>query len=131
MKTNIFYIFLSFFLLGGGSYLHAETLPNHIGYSFSNNLVKKEQVKHKNSNRKSVVIEEADIDLDEEFHSIDEFKVGDTTKLLAQKQSFLDGFYLNLTNKLLLNSNSKCTKTFEPFCGQSNRIYITQSVLRI
>jgi hypothetical protein len=131
MKANVFYIFLSFFLLGGGSYLHAETLPDHIGYSFSNNLVKKEQVKHKNSNRKSVVIEEADIDLDEEFHNVDEYKIGGDTKFLVPTNNFLQSWYLNLSNHYLLNSNSKCTKTLVPFRGQSNRIYITQSVLRI
>jgi hypothetical protein len=130
MKANVFYIFLSFFLLGGGSYLHAETLPDHIGYSFSSNIIKKEQVKHKNSNRKSIVIEEADIDLDEESHNADEFKIG-SSKFLVQTNNFFQSWYLNLSNLSLLKSNSKCTKTFTPFCGQSNPIYITQSVLRI
>jgi hypothetical protein len=131
MKTNIFYIFLSLFLLGGGSYLHVETFPDHIGYSISSNFVKKEQVKHKNSNRKSIVIEEADIELDEEFHNDNECKIGGATNFLVPNTNFLQNWYLNLYDHYYLKSNSKCTKTLAPFCGQSNPIYITQSVLRI
>jgi hypothetical protein len=131
MRGIIFYIYLGFLLMVGGQQLHADTHPGSICDSLSWNFLKKQQVKLTTADHGSVLIEEADVDLDEEFHSSDNLKNGSGNKFLAEKNSLLDDWYLTFSNQSVLKFYSKGFKICTHSCGQSNPIYITQKVLRI
>ena len=131
MRVLIFYIYLSFLLLFGGNYLYAERHHSSTNYSLTQNLEKKQQVKHRNSNHHSSLTESDDLDLDEEFQTSDKLNEGGMNKLVAGKQSLSISWYLTFSSPLVFKDYSKNIKIFLPLCGQSNPIYITQSVLRI
>jgi hypothetical protein len=126
MRAVILNIYLSFLLLCGGNHLYAATHHSSASHYFAQNLEKKQQVKHRNSNHHSSLEESDDVDSDEEFH-ID----GDINGLFAGNLPLTSRWYLAFSAPLILKDYSKSIKIFAPFCGQSNPIYITQSVLRI
>jgi hypothetical protein len=129
MRVSIFYIYLSFLLLFGGNYLYAETHHSATSYSFTQNLEKKQQVKHRNLNHHSSLTESDD--LDEEFQISDKLNEGEMNKLLVGNLSLSNCWYLKFSNPLAFKDYSKNITIFSTFCGQSNPIYITHSVLRI
>jgi hypothetical protein len=131
MRVIINFIWLSFFLLVGGQHLYAETQANTICDSSSYNFVKKEQVKVKTADLGNVLIEEADVDLDEEFHSGDDLNKGSSNKITAVKNSLLDSWYLSFANTLIYKDYSKQIEIFALNCGDSNPIYLIIGVLRI
>lgn len=131
MRAVILYLHLSFLLLCGGNHLYAATHNSSTSYSFAQKFEKKQQVKHRNSNHHNLLIESDGDDLDEELHTSDDFKAGSMNKLLAEKASLSNSWYLTFSGPLILKDYSNCIKIFSPFCGQSNPIYITQRVLRI
>ncbi|WP_228526599.1 MULTISPECIES: hypothetical protein [unclassified Flavobacterium] len=114
---------MNFLLLGGGQYLNAETHLNshHL-------LEKRHRVKFTNNEQGSSIIEDADLDLDEEYLGSD--KDGLSAKFLATNYSLLNDFYLTISRQNVANSYS-LFEILGPSCGQSNPIYITQRVLRI
>ena len=131
MRTIINFICLCIFLLGGGQHLHASTHANGIFDSPSWDFVKKQQVKVKTAEPSSVLIEDADLDLDEEFHSSDDLKNGSSNKILEVRDSLLDSWYLTFSSRFLFKDCSKNNKIFSPVCGYSNPIYLRIGVLRI
>ena len=131
MRAILNFICLCIFLLGGGQHLHAETLSIDSSDSPSWNLVKKQQIKVKTAEPGSILIEEADVDSDEEFHRGDDLNKGDANKFLAVKNSFLDGWYLSFSNDFIYKDFSKQIENFAPNCGHSNPIYLRIGVLRI
>lgn len=122
-KLVVFLTFMNFLLLGGGQYLNAEThLNSH------HTLEKRHRVKFTNNDQGSSIIEDADLDLDEEYFG-DDLK-GVLSKSFAANYSLLDNWYLTLSRQ----TAAKTSNHFDIFgssCGQSNPIYITQRVLRI
>ncbi|MBF4517915.1 hypothetical protein IRZ71_16230 [Flavobacterium sp. ANB] len=122
-KLIVFLTFMNFLLLGGGQYLNAETHLNshHL-------LEKRHRVKFTNNEQGSSIIEDADLDLDEEYLGSD--KDGLSAKFLATNYSLLNDFYLTISRQNVANSYS-LFEILGPSCGQSNPIYITQRVLRI
>jgi hypothetical protein len=131
MRAVILNIYLSFLLLWGGNHLYAATHHRSTSHSFAQNLEKKQQVKHRNSNHHSSLEESDDVDSDEEFHSSDELHDGGMNDLFAGNLPLSSRWYLAFSTPLILKDCSNSIKIFSPFCGQSNPIYITQSVLRI
>lgn len=123
-KLVVFLTFMNFLLLGGGQYLNAEThLNSH------HNLEKRHRIKFTNNDQGSSIIEEADLDLDEEYFGSD-LKNVLSNKFFATNYSLLDSWYLTLSRQ----TTAKFSNHFNIFgssCGQSNPIYITQRVLRI
>ncbi|MBF4471255.1 hypothetical protein [Flavobacterium sp. HJJ] len=119
-------MYLFFLLLGGGQYIHAETAPKIIeNESPSFDLVKKHQVKVKKAEAGSVLIEEADVDLDEELHSAD-----NSVKELTAGKSLLANWYLTFSSQAY-KDNSKQFNFFAPYYGHDNPIYLEIGVLRI
>jgi hypothetical protein len=131
MRVIVNFICLCFFLLGGGQYLHANTQSNTICDSPSWNFVKKQQVKLRTAEPGSVLIEDADVDLDEEFHRGDDLNNGGGNKFFAVKHSLLDSWYLTFSSKFVFKDYSKQFEVFTPNCGYSNPIYLRIGVLRI
>jgi hypothetical protein len=130
MRAIVNFIGLCIFLLGGGLHLHAETRSICISDSPSWDFVKKQQVKVRTADSGSVLIEDADIDLDEEFHSGDDLNKGEN-KIFAVKHNLLDGLYLAFSNEIIYKDYSQQFKNFAPNCGHSNPIYLRIGVLRI
>jgi len=125
-KLVVFLVFMNFLLLGGGQYLNAGTPKNpHL-----HNLEKKHRVKFTNQDQGSSIIEDADVDLEEEYLGSDDLKDGLTNKFFAANYSLLDNWYLSFSCQTIVNDYNRF-KFFVPFCGNSNPIYITQQVLRI
>ena len=131
MRVIVKLICLCIFLLGGGQLLHADTHPGTICDSPSWNFVKKQQVKLRTAEPGSVLIEDADVDLDEEFHRSDDLKNGNGNKTLAVKHSLLDSWYLIFSSTFIYKDYSKQLEIFTPNCGDSNPIYLRIGVLRI
>jgi hypothetical protein len=131
MRIVVFFVYLCIHLLGGGSYLHADTNHNHISHFSTPNLVKYQQAKLTNKNQGSIVIEYTDLDLDEEYSSGNDIKDGVANKFFAEKDSLLDSWYLPVAQCFISNYHYKHFKIFMPFYGNSSAIYIINSVLRI
>ncbi|MFV8325272.1 hypothetical protein [Flavobacterium sp. ZS1P14] len=131
MRVVVFFVYLCFHLLGGGSYLHADTHHNHLGYSLTSNLEENQRANLTIADHHTIAIEYADLDLDEEYLSGHEIKVGVSNKFHAGKYSLIDNWYLPASQWYISNYYCKHFKIFTPFCGNSSPIYITNRVLRI
>jgi hypothetical protein len=131
MRAIVIFVYLCFHLLGGGCHLHADTNKSSDNYASSYHLTKSIKEKLLNQDMGSLLIEDADVDLDEEHLSGDDAKNELSNKFLFKKNNLLDSWYLAFPNQFVLNDNSDCFNLFLPFCGHSNPIYIRQRVLRI
>ena len=130
--VTLYFMYLFFLLLGGGQYLHAETSPKLIiSESPSFDLVKKHQVKVRKAESGSVLIEEADADLDEELHSSDDLNKANFNKGLVANKSLLANMYLTFSSQLHYKDNSKQFNFFAPYYGHDNPIYLEIGVFRI
>ncbi|MCI9844115.1 hypothetical protein [Flavobacterium pectinovorum] len=124
-RIIVFLVFMNFLLFGGGQYLSAGTYQNSI-----HNYGHKHHVKYTSQEQGTSIIEEADLDLDEEFLGDNALKNDLSGKVFAVNYSLLDNWYLTFSDQITVNYHSHF-KFFVPFCGYSNPIYITQRVLRI
>lgn len=131
MRVIINFIWLSLFLLGGGQHLHAENSSFVISDFSSFTFIKKEQIKLKTAEPGSVLLEEVGVDLDEEYHSSDDFKTESSNKLIVIKNSLLDSWYLTFSSTSLLKDSTKQFEFFTPNCGYFSPIYLRIGVLRI
>jgi hypothetical protein len=131
MRVVVFFIYLCFHLLGGGSYLHADTHHDSIGHSFASNLDKNQRVRLTNADHHSIVIEYADLDLDEECINGHNIKDSVANKFITGKYRLTDSWYLPVSQRFISNYYCKYFKIFTPFRGNSNPIYITNRVLRL
>lgn len=125
-RLIVFLVFMNFLLLSGGQYLNAGTHQNSPVHSYEH----KHRIKYTNQDQGSSLIEEADLDLDEEYSGDDTLKDDVVNKVFAANYSLLDNWYLTFSDQIIVNYQSHF-KFFVPFCGNSNPIYITQRVLRI
>lgn len=130
-RVIVYFMYLWFLLLGSGQLMHADTLPKNICESPSWDFVTKHQVKYKTLDSGSVLIEEADIDLDEEFHGGDNLNKGNTNNFAVSNYKLLDNWYLTFSSQFQYKDNSKQFNFFEPFYGHYNPIYLEIGVLRI
>lgn len=124
-------MYLWFLLLGSGQLMHAAALPKNICEFTSFDFVTKHQVKYKKLDSSSVLIEEADIDLDEEFHSGDNLNKGNTNNFAVSNYKLLDNWYLTYSSQFQYKDNSKQFNFFAPYYGHDNPIYLEIGVLRI
>ena len=125
-KIIVFLVFMNFLLLGGGQYLNAGTPQTFRHHT----LEKKHHIKFTNQEQGSSIIEDADLDLDEEYLGSDNLNDVLSNKLFTTNYSLLDNWYLTFSRQMAVNTYNRF-KIFVPFCGESNPIYITQRVLRI
>lgn len=125
-KLIVFLVFMNMLLFGGGQYLNAGTPQNFHQHT----LEKKHRIKFTNQDQGSSIIEDADVDLEEEYLGSGDLKDGLTNKFFATNYSLLDKWYLSFSSQTIVNNYNRF-KFFVPFCGNSNPIYITQQVLRI
>lgn len=127
-KLFALFVYVSLLLLSGGQYLNAATQPtSHSSHSFQ----KKHRVKFTNQDTSNTLLEEGDLDLDEGQPGGDDLKDGIWNKLFIGNYSLSDNWYETIYCQPILDRYQRNFKTFAPFCGQSNPIYITHRVLRI
>lgn len=127
MRVVVFFVSLFTFLLLGGSNLHAGTHHCCMDFHPIQKLVKSEQVNLIGADQEITIIEVADLDLDEDHLSSDEF----AERGLNKPFSILDRWYLTFYPLLFANYYHKPATTFLPLCSNPSPIYITQRVLRI
>lgn len=125
-RIIVFLVFMNFLLLGGGQYSNANTHQKSSGHHYEH----KHRIKYITHEQGTSIIEEADVDVDEEFIGGDALKSDLSGKVFASNYSLLDSWYLTFSDQITVNYHSHF-KFFVPFCGNSNPIYITQRVLRI
>ena len=131
MRAVVFYVYLSLLLFCGGYALYASTHYSHTGYSAARNAVKSQHGKVAAGNQSNTFIDDADVDLDEDYlngHDADE---GTDTKALTGKYSLNNRWYLTFFSPLILAGQDRSYKISPSVCGESFPIYITQRVLRI
>jgi hypothetical protein len=114
-------------LIGGGNYLHAATHHSYIYKSLTRNLAKSLH----NTEQGSIIIGDADLDLEEEFLNHDDLKNAGSNKVYFHKNSLLARVYFAYSRLHILNYYAQRFKNFPPFCGHSNPIYISQRALLI
>ncbi len=131
MRVVVFFLYMCFHLLGGGSYLHAATHQSRICISSSSYLAKNHQIKFKIADQGNTIIEDVDLDLDEEYHCGDDVSDRTPAKFFSENGSLLNRWYLPISQRFHLNYYRKRYKIFSSFFGYSNPIYITQRVLRL
>lgn len=127
MRTVVFYLCISLLLLCGGNNSYATVRHSEKNSSFVQNLDVKQQVKHKNSKHHETLKESSDIEVDEEFHTSDDYNDTISNKFLAEKQSL----FLTFFRQNLFKDYSNNFKIFAPFSVHSNPIYLRIGVFRI
>jgi hypothetical protein len=131
MRIVVFYVYLSLLLVIGGAALYVGTHYAHSSYSSAHNLPKKAHTKLSNSDQGASWIEDADIDLDEDYLRGHDAEDNANNILLVDKYALAAKWYSCFVPALILNYNNQNFNTSPAICGHSSPLYITQRVLRI
>lgn len=132
MRDTILYICICFFLLFGGNKAHATTSHKLlITESISFDSLQKHQVKFKKSEQGTVLIDDADTDVEEELQRSDDFNTGKFNNFLVASNSESSNWYLTFFSQFQYKDYSKQFNFFAPYYGHYNPIYLEIGVLRI
>jgi hypothetical protein len=131
MRIVVFYVYLSLLLVIGGAALYVGTHQAHNSYSSAHNLPKKAHTKLSNSDQGNSWLEDADIDLDEDYLRGHDAEDHTKNSLLVNKYALSAKWYLSFAPALILHCQNKNFNTHTPLGGHSSPLYITQRVLRI
>nr|WP_315223834.1 hypothetical protein [uncultured Flavobacterium sp.] len=129
-RIVVFFVYFSFLLFCGGQYLNASIHPNKDFYS--HHFGKKHHVKISTQEAGSSIIEEADLDLEEEFLNKDDVTNKTTREFFVVKYNSPEKWFPTFSPSFCLNDDYYKRLQFSlPYSGKTNPIYITQRVLRI
>jgi len=132
MRIVVFFAYLCFHLLCGGSSLYAPSTHTDFSDSLKTNyFIKNHQLNLPNLDHERPLIEYVDLDIDEEYTSGDDSNIRTAHKFLLGKYNLIHNLYSTNSRLLFLNYFQKPIKTLTCFCGLTSPIYILQSVLRI
>jgi hypothetical protein len=131
MKTTVFFLYLFSLLLGGGNSLYAMQKDKDKSCLYNDFLLKNRPLKYSNDDQKITLFDETDLDIEEDFHSGDDFNESVDTIFFGNKYSLLTPWYSPQTKLFVLNYFNNRFKISSPFLWVSNPIYISQRVLRI
>lgn len=131
MRAIFYYISLSLLLLCGGNYGYANVSPTPTNHSFFLGSSQDQQLKHIDSNHRTVVIEASDLDLDEEFHIDNDFNNGNSNAFLTNQSSLFTHWYILFAEQFVFKTISANNNFIQPYSGSSNPIYIKIGALRI
>jgi len=129
MRVVVLNIYLCLLVLCGGCAIYAANNHNH--YSYNRDHAKRQHVKQVNPDHGSSILEDAEIDLDEDYlkgHDADETG---TNKLFVEKYSLVTKWYISFSSVSIAAYHDKNALVSTPICGDSSPLYITQRVLRI
>lgn len=131
MRLIAFILYLNFLLLGGNQQLYAGMHQSPVAPASVSNLVEKKSDKISNKDQDTTLFEDTDLDLEEEYLTVEKAKGNSTTKLLLQKYSYPNSCQLGISRTVATKQDYTVHKNFPANFGQSSPIYITQRVLRI
>jgi len=133
MRIVLFFLYSSFHLLCGGTSLHAPTTQARTtDANFANLSLNNCQFNLPNLNRQSILIEYADLGLDDEYSSGDDSNDGKSDpKFFNGKYNLLHTLYSTNSQLLFLNYFHKSSKIDSFFSAYATPIYLLQGVLRI
>lgn len=131
MRIVVFYVYLSLLLVVGGAALYVGTHYAHNSYSSAHNLPKKTHTKLSNSDQGNSWIEDADIDLDEDYLRGHDAEDHTNSSLLINRYALSEKWYLSFAPSLSFSCPGKDFNKYPRVCGHSSPLYITQRVLRI
>jgi hypothetical protein len=135
MRIVVFYISLCLMLLCGSQTLMAASVsaPTH-GYKPNgptHTPAKRQHSKLSNNRQDNSILDEADIDLDEDYLGRRDIQDESNNKLATQKYSLQTWLYCSLCPELILAQYNKRFNSIPPFRVNASPIYITQRVLKI
>lgn len=131
MRAVVFFVCLCLLLLCGGNTVYAGTQHSSSNSHSSHSPAKRQHAKLTNTNQDNSILDDADLDVDEDYlrgHDADD---GHINTFLAERNSMPDKWYLNFSPLFNLDFCNKRFKAFPPFCGDVSPIYIKQRVLKI
>jgi len=127
MRLITFILFIFLLLSGGSTKIFANnSINNNCSVSFDK-ISKSRPLKVTQKTQNSILLQDTEIDLEEEFNQTHRFKNNNLTKLDFEKYQFSNEFYSILIAHLRLDHFLNKNKNF----GLPNPIYITLQVLRI
>jgi hypothetical protein len=129
-RVIVHFMYLWILLLGGGELMHASTVSKNIIESPSFDLVKKHHIRYKTLDSNNVLIEEAAVDLDEDFHGSESLQKSDFSNF-NYKHGSLDNWYLTFFSQFNLKDYTQQNTFVACTCGYYNPIYLSIGVLRI
>jgi hypothetical protein len=135
MRIVVFYISLCIMLLCGSQTLMAASVSaaTH-GYKANgpaHTPAKRQHSKLSNNRQDNSILDEADIDLDEDYLGRRDIQDDTTNKLAVQKYSLQAWLYRSLCPQLILAQYNKRFNSIPPFRVNASPLYITQRVLKI
>lgn len=128
MKLQTFILYFCFLLLGGKNYAATAIVTDALRHSSAETVSENKQSVLSNDNQTTIVIEDIDFDIEEEFAADNSLKNYNT--FFAQHSLVTTLYTTNLTFSLS-GFNKKSSKTFPHLNGNSCPIYIFHGVLRI
>ena len=131
MKTLVFFMYMFFLLLGGGQYFYASTSPSQNLKFYSSKFTQDKHSKLINEDLSTTLIEDTDVDVEEEYHSNEDFNTNLGNLFPLGRYSLLNTLYTSHSRQLLLNYYCTRFKISPVFFTSSSPIYITHRVLRI
>ena len=124
MRFAVFFVYLSFLLLGGSGNTHASIYQSNNGYT-------KSKLKFTDTNPGYTFVSDTDADEEDFFVADDNTEDEDSDELFIKKCRLLSQYYSTLANQLLLDSSTHSFKAIPFFFGQIADIYLVQRVLKI
>lgn len=131
MRAVVFSICLCMLLLCGGNAVYAGTHDSKGSSSSTHRLPKRQHAKLTNTSQDNTILDDADLDLDEDYlrgHDTDD---GNRNTFLAERCSMPEKWYLAFSPLFNLDYYNKRFKAFPAFYGDASPIYIRQRVLKI
>jgi len=119
------------FLLGGGNYFYTDTSHPFTGDTTVVAFSQNQQDHFTNKGQTGIVIENADLDIEEEHQGNDEVSEGDSNPIFNSAVGLQSNWYLTHFHPLFLNTYSKGLNTYRSIQGTTTPIYITNRVFRI
>jgi len=125
----VFYVYLCLLLLCAVRTFYAGTHEGRAYSSSTSGPVKRQHVKLNNRVPSDSLLDDADIDTEDDYRSLDED--GGGHKFLSLHTDLAYSGYLTIPVELLSIQDNKRFKILPRFCGYSAPIYIRQRVLRV
>lgn len=128
MRVTTFLIYFCFLLLGGKNYASTTSVNNTVDCTSIQNVSESKQTVLSNGDQTTIVVEDIDIDVEEDFAANTTLK---NTNTFFTQNSLVTTLYSADISFSLSDYNKKSFKTFPHLRGNSCPIYIVQRVIRI
>ena len=131
MKFINYILFILLLLSGGSTKNYANISLNHKYRTSIGKISKSHLETITNTNDNSILLQDSEFDLEEEYDNTHDFKNTNLKKIEFEKFLFSNQFNLKLITHPDLDNILNKSNNFALYCGLQNPIYITLQVLRI